>query len=91
MTPLLDQAKNLVVFDGNLTIHVFSTLVVRFGKHWAQDLSTSLSDYDFGTNGFNESQTSFMEVNEFLTVLSTLFPIYIDSIFSSVYRFLENR
>jgi hypothetical protein len=66
-------------------------LVVRFGKYRAQELSTSLSDYDFGTNGFNEKQTSFMKVNEFLTVLSTVFPIFIGSIFSSVYRFRENR
>lgn len=59
------------MFDCNPAIHVFSTLVVRFGKYWALELSTSLSDYDFATNGFNERQTSFMEVNEFLTVLST--------------------
>jgi len=60
MTDLLDQAKNLVVFDGDLTIHVFSTLVFGLGKYWAQELPTSLSDYESGTNGFNESHTSFV-------------------------------
>jgi len=73
MMALLDQAKNLVVFDGDLTIHVFSTLVFGLGKYWAQELSTSPSDYDFGTNGFNESHTSFMVVNGFLIVLYTFF------------------
>jgi hypothetical protein len=73
MMAFLDHAKNLVVFDRYLTTHVFSTLVVGLGKYWAQELSTSLSNYDFGTNGFNESHASFMEVNAFLTVLSTFF------------------
>ena len=73
MTDLLDQAKNLVVFDGDLTIHAFSTLVFGLGKYWVQELSTSLSDNDFGTNGFNESHTSVMEVNGLPTVLSKFF------------------
>jgi hypothetical protein len=59
MMALLDKSKNLVMIDGKLTIHVFSTLVVGVGKYWAQELSTGLSDYDFGTNWFS----SFTGVN----------------------------